>query len=150
MPFTVQGITPDIIMNPHAVPSRMTIGQLVECCQGKVTSMSGNEGDATAFTDVSAEDVTSFLHKLGFQRHGNETLFNGHTGRKHEAKVFLGPASGAPGYARRGRISRATPLWQGGQRVRGFRSPPCPAITSRPLVIATTRDLMAVRPTTSG
>lgn len=91
MPFTAEGISPDLIINPHAIPRRMTIGQLVETQLGKVCAVSGTEGDATAFAGASVDAITAMLQRLGYQRHGNEVLHNGRTGRQMDAQLFIGP-----------------------------------------------------------
>ena len=92
LPFTCDGISPDIVVNPHAIPSRMTIGHLCECLMSKVATLMGTEADATPFIEgVTVDSISTTLQSLGFQRHGNECMYNGHTGRPLETLIFLGP-----------------------------------------------------------
>jgi DNA-directed RNA polymerase II subunit RPB2 len=93
MPFTSSGIRPDIIVNPHALPSRMTIGQLVECLMGKACSFYGGFGDCTAFVNNGPKHKLfgSMLTKYGYHNSGCEILMNGMTGEQVDSDIFIGP-----------------------------------------------------------
>jgi hypothetical protein len=91
MPFTRNGDRPDIIINPHAIPSRMTIGQLKETTLGKVLVQLGLFGDGTSFGDLGVDTISSKLLDLGFEAYGNELLYNGLSGEQIECSVFMGP-----------------------------------------------------------
>ena len=91
MPYTKDGIVPDIIVNPHAIPSRMTIAQLIECIMGKSCSILGRHGDATPFTNMKVDEIGDILEAQGFQRYGNEIMYNGRTGKQLKTTIFIGP-----------------------------------------------------------
>jgi len=90
MPFTASGHIPDVVFNPHSVPSRQTIGQMLEILAGKTTALNGRKMDATAFACMPEHDIRAMLHSLGFRNDGKETMYNGHTGEKYEAEIFIG------------------------------------------------------------
>jgi len=91
MPFTKDGVVPDIIMNPHAIPSRMTMAQLMECIMGKAGCHIGAFGDATPYNDCSVESIAKVLELSGMERYGNEILYNGRTGEQIKTEIFIGP-----------------------------------------------------------
>ena len=91
MPYTANGLRPDIIINPHAIPSRMTIGQLKETILGKVLVELGLFGDGTSFGDFELKDICQLLLNAGYEAHGNELLYDGLTGEQVECSVFMGP-----------------------------------------------------------
>ena len=91
MPFTADGITPDIIINPHAIPSRMTLGQLLEIIAAKASSLSGKDINCSVFNEVSEDTIRDMLSKLGFRDDGKEAMYDGTTGRTLEARILIGP-----------------------------------------------------------
>ena len=91
MPFTKSGLKPDIIINPHAIPSRMTIAQLKETLLGKILLELGLFGDGTSFGDLGINDISKELLKLGYEENGNEIMYNGLTGEQLTTDIFIGP-----------------------------------------------------------
>lgn len=91
MPFTKDGLRPDIILNPHAIPSRMTIAQLKETILGKVLLELGMFGDGTSFGDLDIKTIIDHLQSLGYESYGNEVMYDGLTGEQLEASIFIGP-----------------------------------------------------------
>lgn len=91
MPFTRQGVRPDIILNPMAIPSRMTIGQLMEVVMGKAGLFNCQECDAVPFSDVTMDALVANLRKEGFEGHADEVMYNGRTGHQMATNIFIGP-----------------------------------------------------------
>jgi len=92
IPFTADGLKPDIIINPHAIPSRMTMAQLKETLLGKVLLQLGLFGDGTSFCKFKVETIIEELQKVGYESNGNEVLYNGLTGEQLHCNIFIGPA----------------------------------------------------------
>ncbi|WOL00513.1 hypothetical protein Cni_G09226 [Canna indica] len=90
-PFTRQGIVPDIVINPHAFPTRQTPGQLLEAALGKGIACEGSTRYATPFSTTSVDDITNQLHRSGFSRWGSERVLNGRTGEMMRSMIFIGP-----------------------------------------------------------
>ncbi len=92
MPFTEQGIVPDIIFNPHSIPSRMTMGQILELLAGKVAACSGKIIYSPAFNPKPEEELREVLKRYGFRNDGKEVMYDGRTGKRFEAQIFIGSA----------------------------------------------------------
>lgn len=91
MPFTSDGVVPDIIVNPHAIPSRMTIGQLNETLLSLLCTITGERGDGTMFRGTSIEYICEKLKEAGYDAYGRTKLHNGFTGEEYDGLVFMGP-----------------------------------------------------------
>lgn len=91
MPFTKDGVTPDLIINPHAIPGRMTAGHLLEMLGAKAACASGGIRDGSAFSGEKEADFESTLAAAGFRSGGTETLYDGSTGQMMSAKIFIAP-----------------------------------------------------------
>jgi len=92
MPQTASGIVPDIIINPHAIPSRMTIAQLMETLMSKIGCMAGCQGDGTPFGETTVDDLAGLLRdQYGMEPYGNEIMYNGMNGEMIESEIFMGP-----------------------------------------------------------
>lgn len=90
LPWTIDGIVPDIIVNPHALPSRMTIAHLIETLAGKKAALDGEFVDASPFTGLTIDDIGEELKRHGFHPSGNEQMYSGYTGKPIQAKIFIG------------------------------------------------------------
>ena len=91
VPFTKSGLKPDIIINPHCMPSRMTIGQLKETLLGKVMLELGLFGDGTSFTNLNIDTIRNELQRNNYHSNGDEILYDGVTGEQIEMPIFIGP-----------------------------------------------------------
>jgi len=91
MPFTDHGMVPDLIMNPHALPSRMTVGQMLECIFGKAAALEAEVKDATPFTNFDQNEIGDILKTYGFEPNGEEVMYNGYTGEMMNTTIFIGP-----------------------------------------------------------
>ncbi len=90
IPFTSRGVKPDLMFNPHGIPSRMTVGYLIELLAGKTGAITGKIVDGTSFTGCSVQELEDQLRELGFSYDGKETMYNGITGKKMDAKIYIG------------------------------------------------------------
>ena len=90
LPYTVDGISPDVLINPHAFPSRMTVGMMMESITGKAAALRGKKVDASAFVGEKMEDVKDVMEKAGFKYSGKETMYDGRTGKPFPVEVFIG------------------------------------------------------------
>jgi len=90
IPFTSRGVRPDILFNPHGIPSRMTVGYLMDVLAGKIAALRGSVVDASSFSGETMDSLEDNLRKLGFRENGKEIMYNGITGKKMPIKIFIG------------------------------------------------------------
>ena len=90
LPYTEQGITPDVLINPHAFPSRMTVGMMMESVTGKAAAIRGKQFDGSAFVGEKMDIVKEILDKAGFKYSGKEKMYDGRTGKSFLVDVFIG------------------------------------------------------------
>jgi len=90
MPFTEDGVVPDVIFNPHGIPSRMTMGQLLEFIGGKMGAVAGRIVNAPPFNAIKEDVIRSELQAAGYKNDGKETMYDGRTGRRFDAQIFIG------------------------------------------------------------
>jgi DNA-directed RNA polymerase II subunit RPB2 len=91
MPFTEEGMIPDVIMSPHSIPTRMSVGQLIECLASKIGAVDCKFMDGTPFNNYNISDLPNLMKNLGYSPYGTETLYCGMTGKKMKAQIFIGP-----------------------------------------------------------
>lgn len=90
MPFSASGVKPDIIFNPHGIPSRMTVSHMIELVAGKTGALSGRKIDGTIFNSEKEADIRNELLGHGFKENGVEMMYNGETGEPFMTKIFIG------------------------------------------------------------
>ncbi len=90
LPYTADGVVPDVLINPHAFPSRMTVGMFLESVAGKAAALRGTKMDGSAFVGEKLEDVKGVLESAGFKYSGKEVMYDGRTGKAFKAEVFIG------------------------------------------------------------
>ena len=90
LPYTASGVSPDVLINPHAFPSRMTVGMMMESITGKAAAMRGRKADASAFVGEKMEDVKDVMEESGFKYSGKEIMYDGRTGKQFPVEVFIG------------------------------------------------------------
>lgn len=90
IPFTSRGVRPDLMFNPHGIPSRMTVGYLIELLAGKAAATNGKIVDATSFSGMTVEELEAMLKEMGFGYDGKEIMYNGITGKRMDAKIYIG------------------------------------------------------------